>query len=115
TSQATIAVPNSADLGTMDLATNGNLFIGGEGANAFYCIRSSNAQFGNQTPVFDQVTPVNMGGVLGGGGINPAGLDGQLFLAIDRSGGPTNNNIDMLASVVSPGRSTTDVMFVRRT
>jgi hypothetical protein len=94
--------------------TNGNLFIGGEG-NIFYCVRSSNAQFGNQTPTFDRVIPVNMGGDLGGGGINPAGLDGQLFLAIDRSGGPTNNNIYMLASVVPPGRSTTDVMFVRST
>jgi hypothetical protein len=115
--QATIAVPNLADLGTLDVATNGNLFLGGEGDsnNQFYCIRSSNAQFGNQTPTFDQVTQVNMGGVLGGGGINPAGLDGQLFLAIDRSGGPTNNNIYMLASVVPPGRTTTDVMFVRST
>src|SRR5438309_533305 len=116
--QATIAVPNSADLGTLDVDTNGNLFIGGEGDfnNVFYCIRSSNAQIGNQTPVFDQVTPVNMGGVLGGfGGINPGGLWGQLFLAIDRSGGATNNNIYMLASVVPSGRSTTDVMFVRST
>src|SRR6266404_3352341 len=115
--QATIAVPNSADLGTLDVDTNGNLFIGGEGEfnNVFYCIRSSNAQIGNQTPTFDQVTPVNMGGTLSGGGINPAGLDGQLFLAVDRSGGPTNNNIYMLASVVPPGRSTTDVMFARST
>jgi len=115
--QATIGVPNSADLGTLDVDTNGNLFIGGEGEfnNQFYCIRSSNAQIGNQTPTFDQVTPVNMGGTLGGGGINPAGLDGQLFLAVDRSGGPTNNNIYMLASVVPPGRSTTDVMFARST
>jgi hypothetical protein len=56
-----------------------------------------------------------MGGDLSGGGINPAGLDGMLFLAIDRSGGPTNNNIYMLASVAPPGRSTTDVMFVRST
>src|ERR1051325_7826563 len=39
----------------------------------------------------------------------------MLFLAIDHSGGPTNNNIYMLADVVPPGRSTTDVMFVRST
>ena len=39
----------------------------------------------------------------------------MVFLAIDRSGGPTNNNIYMLASVVPTGRSTTDVMFVRST
>jgi hypothetical protein len=56
-----------------------------------------------------------MGGFLGSGGINPAGLTGQTFLAIDKSGGATNNNVYMLASVVPNGRSTTDVMFVRST
>ena len=110
-----IGVPHQAQFGTLDVDTDGNLFIGGEGNNVFYCIRSSNAQIGNQTPTFDQVTPVNMGGVLTGGGINPAGLDGQLFLAIDRSGTATNNNIYMLASVQPSGRTTTDVMFVRST
>ncbi len=112
--QAPINVPHSPVYGTLDVDTNGNLFIGGEG-NTFYCVRSSNAQIGGQTPTFDRSTPVNMGGDLGSGGINPAGLDGMLFLAIDRSGGLTNNNIYMLASVVPPGRSTTDAMFVRST
>jgi hypothetical protein len=112
--QSPINIPNGPVYGTLDVDTNGNLFVGGEG-NTFYCVRSSNAQFGGQTPIFDQSTAVNMGGDLGFGGINPAGLDGMLFLAIDRSGGPTNNNIYMLASVVPPGRSTTDVMFVRST
>jgi len=102
-------------LGTLDVDTNGNLFIGGEGFSQFFCERSSNAQIGGQTPTFDRSTQVNMGGSIGSGGINPAGLDGQLFLAIDRSGVSTNNNIYMLASVVPPGRSTTDVMFVRST
>src|SRR6266513_1496955 len=113
--QAPIVVPGGTDLGTLDVDTNGNLFIGGEGFSNFNCVRSSNAQIGSQTPTFDRVTSVNMGGDLGGGGINPAGLDGQLFLAVDRSGGPTNNNIYMLASVVPSGRSTTDVMFARST
>src|SRR5438552_11534470 len=113
--QYPIVVPGGTDLGTLDVDTNGNLFIGGEGFSNFNCVRSSNAQIGGQTPTFDRVTPVNMGGFLGSGGINPAGLDGQLFLAIDRSGTATNNNIYMLASVVPPGRSTTDVMFVRST
>jgi BNR/Asp-box repeat len=113
--QPPIAIPNDPTDGTLDVDTNGNLFIGGEGFSPFYCVRSSNAQIGNQTPTFDQVTQVDMGGQLSGGGINPAGLDGMLFLAIDRSGGVTNNNIYMLASVVPPGRSTTDVMFVRST
>src|SRR5881296_933561 len=113
--QAPINIPNSPIYGTLDVDTNGNLFVGGEGNSGFFCERSSNAQIGGQTPTFDRSTPVNMGGQLSGGGINPAGLDGMLFLAIDRSGGPTNNNIYMLASVEPSGRSTTDVMFVRST
>src|SRR5438876_2704255 len=114
--QAPITIPNGPGYGTLAVATNGNLFVAGWfSGTTFYCERSSNAQIGTQTPTFDQVTPVNMGGSIGSGGINPAGLDGQLFLAIDRSGGPTNNYIYMLASVVPPGRSTTDVMFARST
>jgi hypothetical protein len=113
--QNPITVPNSTAYGTLDVDTNGNLFIGGEGSTQFFCVRSSNAQIATQTPTFDRTTAVNLGGFLGSGGINPAGLTGQTFLAIDRSGGPTNNNIYMLASVVPNGRSTTDVMFARST
>ena len=112
--QNPIVVPHGPVYGTLDVDTNGNLFIGGEGST-FYCVRSSNAQIGSQTPTFDRSTSVNMGGFIGSGGINPDGLDGMLFLAIDRSGTATNNNIYMLASVVPSGRSTTDVMFVRST
>jgi hypothetical protein len=112
--QNPIVVPQGPVYGTLDVDTNGNLFIGGEGSS-FYCVRSSNAQIGGQTPTFDRTTAVNMGGFIGSGGINPAGLDGMVFLAVDRSGTATNNNIYMLASVVPSGRSTTDVMFVRST
>ena len=109
-----VGIPNEPIYGTLDVDSNGNLYVGGEG-NTFYCARSSNAQIGGQTPTFDQVTPVNMGGDLSGGGINPAGLDGQCFLAVDRSGTATNNNIYVVASVEPPGRGTTDVMFARST
>ncbi len=113
--QSPIVIPNSPTDGTLDVDSNGNLFIGGEGFSQFFCERSSNAQLATQTPSFDQSKSVSMGGFLGSGGINPAGLDGMVFLAIDHSGGSTNNNIYMLASVVPSGRSTTDVMFVRST
>src|SRR5262249_53346606 len=47
---------------------------------------------------------------------NPVGLVGQLFLAVDRSGTSTNNNIYVLASVLQTGFTTgSDVMFVRST
>src|SRR5216110_2199648 len=112
--QKPITIPGGPVYGTLDVDTNGNLFIGGEG-NTFYWFRSSKAQIGGQTPTVDRSTPVNMGGFVGSGGINPAVLDGMVFLAIDRSGTATNNNIYMLAIVVPSGRSTTDVMFVRST
>jgi len=111
---AQINISNQPIYGTLDVDSNGNLYVGGEGFD-FRCARSSNAQFGNQTPVFDQNIPVNMGGDLVGGGINPGGLDGQCFLAVDHSGTATNDYIYMLASVQPSGRSTTDVMFARST
>src|ERR1041385_4021875 len=115
--QSPITIPGSPIYGTLDVDTNGNVFVGGDAefASGFYCDRSSNAQIGGQTPTFDQSINVNMGGQLVQGGINGVGLCGMLFLAIDRSGGSTNNNIYMLASVEPSGRSTTDVMFVRST
>src|SRR5205809_1985927 len=111
------SIPNSPQFGTLDVDTNGNLFVGGEGFSGFFCERSSNAQIGGQTPTFDRSTSVNLGGSLDfGDTINPGGLAGQLFLAVDRSGGPTNNNIYMLASVQPTGFNTgIDVMFSRST
>jgi hypothetical protein len=116
-----IFLPSSPVWGTLDVDTNGNLFIGGASnfTSPFWCLRSSNAQNPAVTPTFDQVTQVSLGGDLDFGdpnGPNPGGLLGQLFLAVDRSGGPTNNNIYMIASVQPTGFTTgTDVMFVRST
>jgi hypothetical protein len=57
-----------------------------------------------------------MGGSLAfGGTVNPGGLAGQIFLAVDRSGGATNNNIYTVASVSPFGGNGTDVMFSRST
>jgi hypothetical protein len=99
----------------MDVDTNGNLFLAGGGA-PFYCVRSSNAQNPNVTPTFDRVTSVNLGGNLIQGGINGIGLCGQTFVAVDHSGGPTNNYIYVLASVEPFSASNgTDVMFARST
>jgi hypothetical protein len=113
-----IFIPNSPVWGTLDVASDGNLFIGGAAnfSSPFWCIRSTNAQNPAVTPTFDQSTQVNLGGSLVfGGGINPGGLAGQCFLAVDRSGGPTNNNIYMLASVEPFSGGGTDVMFARST
>src|SRR6266536_2473717 len=115
--QTPINIPNSAQWGTLDVASNGYLFIGGgDTGSSFWCIRSTNAQNPAVTPTFDQVTTVNMGGSMVSGNVNPGGLIGQQFLWVDRSGGPTNNNIYTLASVRPPSYSSgTDVMIARST
>jgi len=115
--QAPLSLPNSARWGTLDVASNGYLFIGGNnGGSSFWCIRSTNAQNPAVTPTFDQVTTVNMGGSMVSGNVNPGGLIGQQFLWVDRSGGPTNNNIYTLATVRPPNYTTgTDVKIARST
>ncbi len=114
-----INIPNTPAWGTLDVDSNGTLFIGGVnlGTGQVWCERSSNAKDSTVTPTFDQSTAVNLGGSIGlQQPINPEGLSGQVFLAVDRSGTSTNNNVYLLASVVPTGASNgTDVMFVRST
>jgi len=114
-----INIPNSPAWGTLDVDSNGNLFIGGVNltTNQIWCVRSTNAKNGPVVPTFDQSSAVNLGGhIASGEPINPAGLAGQVFLAVDRSGTSTNNNIYVLASVQPAGFTTgADVMFARST
>ena len=113
-----INIPNFPAWGTLDVDSNGNLFIGGVNltTNQIWCVRSSNAKNGGVVPTFDQSTAVNLGGRIVTGGVNPQGLVGQIFLAVDRSGRSTNNNVYMLASVQPVGAATgSDVMFARST
>jgi hypothetical protein len=91
-----INIPNSPAWGTLDVDSNGNLFIGGVNLNTsqIWCVRSTNAKNGAVVPTFDQITPVNLGGDIDSGEpINPAGLVGQIFLAVDRSGTSTNKHL----------------------
>jgi hypothetical protein len=114
-----ISIPNTPAWGTLDVDSDGTLFVGGVNltTNRIWCVRSSNANNGAVVPTFDQSTAVNLGGnIASSEPINPDGLVGQVFLAVDRSGTTTNNNVYMLASVQPTGFSTgSDVMFVRST
>ena len=114
-----INVPNGIVWGTLDVNANGDVFLGGFdfATDQIWCVRSSDAKFASVIPSFDLATPVNLGGrIEAGKSINPAGILGQIFLATDRSGGSTNNNVYMLASVELAGVPTgSQVMFVRST
>lgn len=118
-----IFIPNQPSLGTLDVDSNGNLFIGGVNLNTgeYWCVRSTDAKNGAVVPTFDQSTQVDLGGRLGlSTYINPEGLAGQIYVVVDRSGTGTNNNIYMLATV-QPFRSTieqpigSDVKFIKST
>jgi hypothetical protein len=114
-----VSVPHEIVWGTLDVNANGDLFLGGVDSNLeqVWCVRSTDAKHAAAVPTFDLATPVNLGGrITAGKSINPEGIMGQVFLAADRSGGSTNNNVYMLASVELddvPGGS--QVMFVRST
>jgi hypothetical protein len=114
-----INIPNTPRWGTLDVDSNGNLFLGAVNLDTgqIWCVRSTNAKNGAVIPTFDQSTGVNLGGeIVFAEPINPEGLVGQVFLAVDRSGTSTNNNVYMLASVQPTGFATgSDVMFARST
>ncbi|MDQ6765712.1 MAG: FG-GAP-like repeat-containing protein [Verrucomicrobiota bacterium] len=112
-----INIPNLPAWGTLDVDSNGTLFLAGVNfnTNQIWCERSTNVKDANATPSFDLSTPVNLGGTIASSAaINPVGLGGQIFVAVDRSGAATNNNVYLLAAVQPFGASTgTDVMFIR--
>jgi FG-GAP-like repeat len=114
-----INIPNSPAWGTLDVDSAGNLFIGGVNLSTgrIWCVRSINAKNGGVVPTFDRSTAVNLGGdIVFSEPINPEGLVGQVFLAVDRSGTSTNDNVYMLASVQPAGFTNgSDVMFARST
>ncbi len=114
-----IEVPMGAVFGTLAVGPEGVLYIAGIDAPAsmntdFVVVRSTNARNAAEEPLFDQVTPVDMGGALTlGAGPNPAGLLGQVWVACDTSGGPNHGHVYLLCSVNPPGPDPLDVMFSR--
>jgi hypothetical protein len=118
--ESPVSIPQEIVAGTLDVNSNGDLFLSGVDINSaakIWCIRSTNAKNAAVSPTFDLVTLVNMGGSQSiFQGINAGGSNGQTYVAVDRSGTSTHNNVYLLASlkgVASP--NFTDVMFVRST
>jgi hypothetical protein len=111
-----VTIPNTPVWGTLDVAPDGTLYISGAAfQGAIYVSRSTNAQDPQATPTFQTVT-VDLGGNLRfSTGPNPAGLLGQVWLAVDPSSGPTAGWIYLLASVDPPGIDPLDVHFARST
>jgi hypothetical protein len=99
--------------GTLDVASDGTLYVvGTDGPGGAISVdRSTDARNGGPAPTFSSVT-VNLGGAIRTGAMNPAGLLGQLWIAVDRSNGPRAGWIYVLASVQTP-TDPLDVEFIR--
>lgn len=112
-----ISIPQWPYWGTLDVGPNGELYVVGTDGATFWVSRSTNAANRSVTPAFDLTVPVDLGGpmIYGAPGVNPDGLLGQPWIAVDRSGGPTRGNVYLLCSVTNQPGNFADVMFARST
>lgn len=104
--------------GTLAVGSAGELYIAGAGQFGGLTFVKSTGAVNPLYPVsWDFSVQVDIGGDLSGWtDINPAGLLGQAYIAVDNSDGPGQGNIYVLASVdpVS-GPDPANVMFARST
>jgi hypothetical protein len=115
-----VAIPHQPYWGTVSVGPDGAVYVAGgyNGSSTFYCCRSMSAQDPGATPAFELSRNVNLGGTLlfaTGSGPNPGGLVGQVWVATDHSGGPTNGYVYMLCSLDPFGADPLDVRFSRST
>jgi hypothetical protein len=113
-----LSIPTDPFWSTLDVNNAGDLYIGGLDwwAGQFMVTRSTNAKFAAQVPSFGQTRYVSLGGSPRSSvGPNPGGLLGQVWLAVDRSDGPTTDNVYLLSSVDPSGGDPLDVKFARST
>lgn len=112
-----IAVPQYPYFGTLDVGPGGELYSVGTDGNTFWMNRSTNAQNRLATPSFDLSVNVSLGGPMVSdlAGINPGGLLGQAWIAVDRSSATTRGNVYVLCSVTNAPGNLCNVMFTRST
>ncbi len=103
--------------GTDDVGPDGELYIVGTTLNGdgHLILRSDDAEDSGGTPSFPMFNNVDLGGETTFSlPPNPGGLMGQVWVAVDRSAGPTRGNVYMLGSVDPPGTlDPMEVHFIR--
>lgn len=114
-----VGLPHLPFWGTIAVGPNGEVYNVGTAIDVepFWINRSSDATNRNTIPTIDVSTVLDLGGppVIGVAGINPGGLLGQAWVAVDCSTGPTRGYVYALCSVQNDGGSTVNVMFSRST
>jgi len=104
--------------GTMAVSSTGELFVaGGTNNDSLQVVRSANAQSPGSNVFWDLNVSVYMDGYLNGFiPVNPAGLLGQVNIALDNSTGPGQGNVYLAASLTRLSNfDQGDAMFARST
>jgi hypothetical protein len=108
--------------GTQDVGPDGTLYLAGVyntllPAPGHIFVRSPSAALRSETPAFDRVQRLNLGGstALAGARVNPIGLIGQVWIAADRSNTPRRGNVYLLTTIALPADEDNDldVVFLR--
>ena len=114
-----IGLPHLPYWGTIAIGPNGEVYNFGTAIDIepFWLNRSSDATNRFTTPTIDVSTVVDLGGppAFGLPGINPGGLLGQAWVAVDRSSGSSRGNVYVLCSVTNDPGNLVNVMFARST
>ena len=106
--------------GTLAVGPDGTLYQAGASydyGTGAVLVKSENAQNSGENVQWEFVSWVDLGGsVSAGTNINPQGLLGQVWVDVDKSGGPGNGYIYVMATVMPNGSyDKGDVMFTRST
>lgn len=110
-------LPDNMTRGTMAIGPNGELYICGGLGVQHAVAKSSNAGIEGENLEWDFSTVVDLGGQLSlYDGPNPTGMLGQVWIAVDHSGGDTHGNVYLLSTVRSNTTvDNADIVFSRST
>ncbi|HNQ90599.1 MAG TPA: sialidase family protein [Verrucomicrobiota bacterium] len=114
-----IDLPHQPYWGTLAVGPDGEVYQFGKAIDTprFWLNRSRDAANPLVTPTIDVSTSVDLGGpmLIGLPGVNPGGLLGQAWVAVDSSPGPTRGHVYVLCSVTNDPGNLLNVMFSRST
>ena len=109
-------LPGTPYWGTVAIGNSGEVYISGTSDvyGGVIVLKSTGVQYPDSVPDW-HVSVVNLDGQLFyGNRLNPVGLTGQVSTSVDHSGGASNGNVYVLASVLRYSNSdSADVMFSR--
>ena len=105
--------------GTLAVDGDGNLYTVGAGGwgDEVIVVKSTNASNAGNPVSWQNAVTVDLDGYMTGWtNVNPAGLLGQAWIDVDKSGGPGDGNVYVLASVArNSSNDEGDVMFTKST